>query len=369
MMERQTVTVSSLAIAFALFEVGSTTLFLIGAEANQDAWIAMSLAAAIGFVLLMLYMAIYRADPHRDLFALCRFYLGRWLGNAFGFSFAAYFAYEASRNLRDLAELTMLILLNRTPLFVLLTITVLVVANTARYGAKVLFYTCLVLLPMMAVSYLFLNIMFVSMNLIRFQNMLPVLENGWGPVWQAAVPRIVSFPFGQSVLFLVFFPLAKASFGRLRSAVYVSYAVIAVVLIFLNQVNILVLGTGIAKNSMVPLLESVQLIEFANVFERMDIFFVLVLFLGLGIKMAAFLIGATTGLHKVTGIGYKKCVPLIGGAVYALSFSSPNYVHHIWLGKVVTYWDPLFQIALPAILLIVIWARHSKKASVLKKSE
>lgn len=361
-MDQRNGMVFGLAITLALFEVGSTTLFLIAPEAKQDAWIAMALAAGIGFMLLALYTAIYKINPQLDLFELCSRYMGRWLGSAVAFAFTGYFAYESSRNLRDLGELTTLILLNRTPLLVILVITILVVGNTTRYGARVLVLVCLVLLPMMLISYLFLNVMFISLNIVHFYNMLPVLENGWGPIWKAAVPRIVSFPFGQTVLFLVFFPLAKSQVPQVRRAVFIAYAIVSVILIALNQVNILVLGPGLAKDSTIPLLQSVQLIEFANVFERMDIFFVLVLFLGLGIKIAGFYVGAAAGLHRITGIGYKKCVLPIGAVIFASSLISPNYVHHIWMGKIVTYWDPIFQVAFPLILFAVMLVRRSKRS-------
>ncbi|MGG4186075.1 GerAB/ArcD/ProY family transporter [Paenibacillus polymyxa] len=61
---------------------------------------------------------------------------------------------------------------------------------------------------------------------------------------------------------------------------------------------IFVLGSKIAASSTLPLLETVQLIELAEVFERMDALFTLLLFLGLIIKMVAFFNGAVIGLEK-----------------------------------------------------------------------
>ncbi|MEY8745884.1 GerAB/ArcD/ProY family transporter [Paenibacillus tundrae] len=48
-MSKLTPKLSDLVVTFCVFEVGSTTLFLLGGNAKQDAWIAMLIAASIGF--------------------------------------------------------------------------------------------------------------------------------------------------------------------------------------------------------------------------------------------------------------------------------------------------------------------------------
>ncbi|MDQ0063819.1 spore germination protein KB [Paenibacillus harenae] len=336
-----------------LFEIGSTTLFMLGSEAKQDAWLAMIIAASIGLALTLLYLAIYYRDPERDLFELCRYYFGKWAGTIIGLSFIVYFAYEASRVLRDLGELTVLVLLNRTPLLIILLLSVLVVGNTVRYGARVLFLTSLALFPIMILSYLFLGTMTVGTGLIEYEQMRPLLEQGWKPIWNAAFPEIVAFPFGQLVLFLVFFPLVKVR-RRLRRPVLTSYLFVAIFLTIINQMNFLVLGPHLVEKSTVPLLQVIQLIEIIDVFERMDVLFVLILFMGLGIKMAAFFVGAVTGLQKITGIGLKKWVIPLGIAIYAASLISPNYTHHMWVG--LEKMPPLFlifQIAIPLFLFLI----------------
>ncbi|MEK4434458.1 hypothetical protein [Paenibacillus sp. FSL K6-2862] len=45
-MSKTVTRVSGLVIAFSLFQVGSTTLFLLGATAKQDAWLAMMITVA-----------------------------------------------------------------------------------------------------------------------------------------------------------------------------------------------------------------------------------------------------------------------------------------------------------------------------------
>lgn len=151
-----------------------------------------------------MYWAIYRRDPDLDLFELCRKYWGKTAGSLLSALFVVYFAYEASRNLRDLGELASFVLLNRTPLVVIMLIGIAIVANSVRYGLRVVFLCTLVLFPFVVLSYMILISMIGGVGLMHFENMLPILENGLKPVWRE-VPNIIAFPFAQTVLFLVFF--------------------------------------------------------------------------------------------------------------------------------------------------------------------
>lgn len=363
-MNKSHVRVSELTVTLALFEVGSTSLFLIGGKAKQDAWLAMLIGSLAGLLLLFMHLAIHKKDPELDLFQLFRRYTGKYLGTLINLAFIGYFALESSRNLRDIGEVTVLTLLTATPLWSILLIVILVGGNTARYGPEVLFLMCLVLLPIMAISYLLLGGLIMATGLLHFHFLLPVLEHGWGPVFKAAIPDILSFPFGQVVLFMVFYPLTAAR-KKLGKGVVLTYCGISLFLIFFNQINILVLGPVIATNTTLPLLQTVQLIEVTEVLERTDPVFTLVLFLSLGIKMAAFYNGAVIGLGRVTGSSYKRWVIPVGILIYSLSFISPTYTEFIMIGRdiAVKYWWPVFQVILPAFLFIVMLIRTKKRSS------
>ncbi|MEV5027975.1 GerAB/ArcD/ProY family transporter [Paenibacillus sp. LPE1-1-1.1] len=138
-----------------------------------------------------------------------------------------------------------------------------------------------------------------------------------------------------------------------------SYLLVSIFLIVINQMKYLVLGPYLVDKSTIPLLQVVQLIEIIDVFERMDVIFVLILFMGLGIKMAAFFVGAVTGFQKISGIGFKKWVLPLGIIIFVASFISPNYTHHMWLG--IEKMPPLFlifQVALPLFLFLAMLVRR-----------
>lgn len=63
-----------------LFEIGSTTLFALGIDAKQDAWIAILVAMLIGFVLLWLYTGLQKYFPEKNFAQIIITLLGKVIG-------------------------------------------------------------------------------------------------------------------------------------------------------------------------------------------------------------------------------------------------------------------------------------------------
>lgn len=366
-MNKINTTASSLAITLALFEIGATPLFLLGGDAKQDAWLAMTIAAAGGFLLLLLFLAIHRLDPEKDIFEIFQSYWGKWLGNFTGLAFIAYFMLEASRNLRDIGELATMSLLDKTPMPIIMFIALAVVVDVATFGPRVWFLLCIVFLVILSFGYITVMLLILCTGLIHLEFLLPVLEKGFKPVWHAAVPEIISFPFGQTLIFLVYFRFVSKK-DKLSKAVVTAYGLISVFLIILMETSILVLGPEWASKSTYPLFEVIQMIQVPKVIERVDALFGLLLFIGLGIKMVTFYIGATIGLQRITTIKYKKWLLPMGVAVYLSAFITPNFTEYRWIGlkfMIIKIW-PVFQMVLPVILFITMLISNKKRSPLIR---
>ncbi|QUL53464.1 endospore germination permease [Paenibacillus tritici] len=353
--------ISEIASTLALFELGSTPLFLLGAEAKQDAWLAMIIAAAAGFILLLAYLWIYRLSPERDLFEISLHYLGKIPGWIVAFSFVGYFTYECSRNLRDIGELCSMTLLNQTPMVMISLLAIGVITFVSSYGPKVFFRLCVIFIYLLTFGYALILISIPMTGLFHHEFMFPILENGLKPVWDSAIPEIVSFPFGQVVLFLVFFKYAPKG-KKLGKGIISTYIVVSLMLTILNQTVILVLNPDVAGLTTYPLLTVVQMIHAAQIVERADALFTLILFIGLGVKMCIFFIGSAIGMQRLTTIRYKIWLIPLALTVFVLSFLSRTYTEFIWEGLhyAVVRVFPIFQVALPAILLITMLIRKTK---------
>lgn len=352
------------AFMIVLFEIGSTPLFLVGGEAKQDAWLAMSFAAVFGLLLLLLFLYLQQKEPGSNLISMLKTGFGRMLGSIVGSAYILYFLYESMRNVRDFGELITLTLLSRTPMAIIMAIVVLIASYGVYKGVEVVFRLSEVLLPIVVVSYLFLVLLLIVSKVIHFRMLTPVLEDGLGPVLKAAFPEIVSFPFGQMVIFLMFWNLRSDNRIPVK-ATFAAYSTVALFLVSMNALNIAILGPTLAGMSALPFLQSVQLISIARIFERLDVIVTLLIYIGLFMKMTAFYLCAVLGFSQLTGTAYTRWVLPSGLAIFGASFLEPNYTYHISLGF--TYSLNLFtvfQIAIPAVLLVAMIIRKAGMAPV-----
>ncbi|CAG7635202.1 GerAB/ArcD/ProY family transporter [Paenibacillus allorhizosphaerae] len=351
--QRERISDNQTAFMMVLFEIGSTPLFFLGSKAKQDAWLAMLFAAAFGLLLVYLYIAIQRKEPDRNLIGMLRTYFGRLLGSVLGAAYILYFGYESMRNVRDFGELMSQTLLTETPMSVTMLVVVLIAAYGVFKGVEVVFRLSEFLLPVLMISYGILILLLFVTNIVHFRQLLPVMENGAGPVLKAAFPDIVSFPFGQTVIFLMFWHLSGEN-GISVKATACAYLSVALFLIFMNALNIAVLGPTLAGISTLPFLQSVQLISVANVFERLDVFVTLLIYIGLFMKMIVFYLCAVIGLSQWTAKARNRFVLPVGIVIFAASFLEPNYTYHISLGfNVSLKLFTLFQIVIPVALWLV----------------
>ncbi|WP_340021660.1 GerAB/ArcD/ProY family transporter [Paenibacillus sp. FSL K6-1096] len=351
--------VSSLQIAFMimLFEIGSTPLFLLGGKAQQDSWLAMCAGSAAGFILLLLLLWIQRRSAGTDLIGMLRLHFGRVPGACIGGVYSLYFAYQSMRNVRDLGELTAMTMLPTTPISVTMLIFVLLALYAIWKGAEVVFRLPEVLLPFMLFFYALLVLLLSLMGAIDFGRLLPVMEKGPLPVLEAALPEIVSFPFGQMIVFLMLWTLWEKPGVPVKATIN-AYLLISAFLVFMNALNVAVLGPVIAGISQLPFLKTVRVLSNLKFVERLDILVTIQLYMGLLIKMMLFYFCSVKAAAELTGRPAKWWVFPVGAVIYGSSFIERDYTQHIAIGLGPSLkLDPLFQVAIPLLLAVSIWIR------------
>ncbi|MFD0587893.1 GerAB/ArcD/ProY family transporter [Paenibacillus sp. GCM10027627] len=344
---------SQLAILIIVFLIGSTPLFELGITAKQDAWIAMTVAAIAGLCLTMIYVVLQKRAPSAGIADLYKFHFGRYIGGAFAVIHACWFAYEAMRNVRDVGELTSMALLNMTPQWVTMLFIMAIAVYTVNKGVEVLVRIVQLLFPVVLLSYFSIILLLFFTGLVNVHHLLPVLENGPMPVLKAVFPDLLSFPFGQMVVLLVFWSMVKEkeAIGRIT---FWSQVCVSIFLVFMNALILCVLGPELASITALPLLHVVQLIRLANFLERLDIIVTLLLFIGLYVKISTLYFASLYTASTVTGISQRYLIMPIGIIIYGASFLEPNNTYHIWIGLDITLKIvPLFQIVLPLLMLTV----------------
>jgi len=346
-----------LAMMIILFQIGSTPLFALGGKAKQDSWLAMLAAAICGLFLLLMFLFIQRRAPDKDLIGLLRLCFGNIIGNFLGAAFVLYFAYESMRNVRDFGEITTITLLTSTPQLVIMLIVVVLAAYAICMGIEAFCRVVEILTPIVICSYSALVILIFSSNLVKLDRLLPIMENGPVPVLKAAFPDIVSFPFGQTVVFFMLYKLLynKKKFCRVSM---IAYSSVALFLILMNMLDMMVLGPTLSGESTIPFLQAVQLIQVGDFLERLDVFVTLLLFLGLYVKLTMFYWASAYGLAELLGTKSKLPIYGVGAVIFATSFLEPDYTYHVWLGiEVSVKFFPIFQVLIPLMMFVAILIR------------
>ncbi|ASJ55904.1 spore gernimation protein [Brevibacillus formosus] len=337
-----------------LFQIGSSTLFELGIGAKQDAWLTVLTGMAVSFLLLMLFLGIQRREPNKSLVQILVQYLG-FFGKIAAFSYVLFFAYESMRNVRDFGDLIIMSFLSRTPISLIMLIMVLLSSYAIFKGIEVFFRLSEFMLPGVLLFYSLLIIMFISSGIVHLDHLLPILENGIMSVLKVAIKETSFFPFGQMVIFLMYWHYL-ADKGIMAKTSIKAYFVTGLLLITTNIMNIAILGTQYTSISTVPLLQSVQLIQIADFLERFDALVILLLYAGIFVKATLWFQAAVLGFGELFNLNYKKVILPIGAAIYVSSFLEPNWIYHIWFGKVVAYnymVNPVFILFIPLLLFIV----------------
>ena len=364
-MENAKITAYQLFVLIVLFEFGSAVLVPLAIGTKHDAWLAILIAMIGGFFLLFVYFVLYQYYPDQPLTAYVRDIMGNFFGRILAFLYVLYFVYLAARVLRDLGETLLTFAYPATPLFVANGLFILVVVYTVRKGIEVLARTgelLIVLLSLVVVTFI---ILIVASGLIQLSNLKPVLEAGWFEVMKTAFTETLYFPFGEIIVFLMIFPYLNQS-EKVRKTGLGAMGVSGLLLAFTMALNISVLGVDLTERSQYPLLLMIQSIEVAGFVERLDVFFMLEVMIGMFFKISMFAYAAVTGAASVFNIkeSSRPSYP-IGMVILLLSITiASSYTEHIQEGLDVVplYFHLPFQVIIPIFLLIIAFFKNRKKA-------
>lgn len=145
---QEKISAGQLASIVILFQIGSSSLFLLASEAKHDAWISVAIAMILGMgMLFFVTMPIQNRAPHLDLMEMLNRYFGKYLGFTLGLAYIVYFIYKSVRNVREFGDLVILYLLPGTPLDIVMIVLLVVGAYAIIQGIEVFFRVGQLVLP------------------------------------------------------------------------------------------------------------------------------------------------------------------------------------------------------------------------------
>ncbi|SEA00141.1 spore germination protein KB [Thalassobacillus cyri] len=349
-------------VLIVLFEMGSAVVLGFTFKANQDSWMVILFSMIGGLLLYLLFTHLSNYYPALPLTEAIVKITGPFIGPILAFFYIIYFFYLASRVLGDFTNLMQITILRQTPFIVITIVFTLMVCVASILGLEVIARTAEMFYPLVIFSgTLFLAFVYLD-GLPDFRNLLPVLDKGWEPIFSTVFPQTITFPFGEMIVFMMFFPYLISSYKRKQVGV-LGIIVSGIILTLLSITILAVLGSEGAKIVAIPLLETISLVNIQDIIQRMDpIVIITMIILGF-IKITLFFYAAIIGLHGLFQIPRsKRPVVVISAGLLLIIITfliGLEYTEHVNIGlQVIPYYVHVpMQLILPLFLVCVAWIR------------
>ncbi|MCH6264010.1 GerAB/ArcD/ProY family transporter [Neobacillus citreus] len=363
-MENAKIKASQMFVLVVLFEMGSSLLVGLGASARQDAWISILLGLAGGILIFFVYYRLFIYYQELPLTGYLEKIMGKWIGRILALLYIVYFIYIATRVLRDFGELLTTTIYTATPLVVINSLMILTIIYGIHKGFEVIARIGELYFALIYIMAIIGMILVTGSGLIHFENLRPMLENGFKPVLRTFIKETLVFPFGEMIVFTMLLPYLNNP-KKVKIACIGGMSLAGINIAITALVNVAVLGPDLFVRSNFPLLTTIGKIQLANFIERLDVFFMLYLVIGGFFKITIYYYAAVIGAADLFKFKSHQKLNFPIGFLILLSsvMIASNFAEHIEEGiNVVTiylHWP--FQIIIPLFLLVIAFFRNRKK--------
>lgn len=356
--------ISNLEISTILicFLVGSTIIISPSASAAQDSWLAMIIASIGGIILISIYTWIYKLNENKNLVQILKQNFGKTIGTIISVLYIWYFLHLVALVFRNFGEYFLLSVFTETPILFIIVCFGLVVLYTVIKGIEVVGRISGVFTIILAIVIVFT--FFALIPEYEFANFKPFLSKGIGSVIKSAFP-ILTFPFGETVVFLMVLPHVNNSKKTNRSLIW-AMIIFAILILLVITRNIMVLGADMITRDVFPSHIVFRLMPGMDLDPLLDVNLVIAGIVKISICLYA-------GIKAVAQLfnfnNYKPLILPITAFTISLSIWVYSNVIEMteWATKIYPIYVIPFQIVIPILLLIISLVKK-KKSSKIRKS-
>ncbi|MDQ0891310.1 spore germination protein KB [Paenibacillus sp. V4I9] len=364
-MNQEKIGIKQLFLMMLAFEIGSAVIFALGAEAKQDAWLAVLIGMVLGLILMSVYTKLSGYYPNDSLIQIIQKISGRYIGYPLSITYIIYFTSQAARISRDFSDLMLSTILVGTPEIFILATFVAVIIYTLRGGIEVFGRMAEMVVPgVLLISFSTWIIVYAS-GVVDLKQLTPVLGTGIKNVWKESFPTLTSLPFGELVVFTMIWPTLKDN-TKLKK-VGMTAVLTAGVLLSLNIVGMIsVLGPQLYGMLNYPLLSTIRMASVADFLERIDAVVILLMVAGGFFKVGVYIYGAAVGTAHLFNLkSYHYVLIPIAAIIAPLGHvMTKTYAEHLAIGFKfnMTYVQLPLQFVIPSLLLVAAYF-HQKSIS------
>lgn len=361
--KNETISLWQLFVLMLVFLMGTAVVVGAGEEAKQDFWLAEVIAIGLGCGIVIGYYYLIRFGGNRHLYQLLNDQFGSIIGGIISYGYVLYFIYIASRNIRDLTELMRVTIMPLTPIEVVAIMMILLVTYTVFLGLEILGRVTEIVVPYIVGLILFIGLLLFVSGQLNFQHLQPILAEGFQPILNATFPTLLTFPYGEIIVFTVFMTSTNHLHYVGKVSVF-SVLFAGILIVFSNLIQITTLGVDLKERSLFPFLVATREINILGFFERVDILVVFILTTGIFIKVSVFFLASLKGLEFVFNIQYRYLViPMALLISYFSIVIASNMAEHFEEGlQLVPYVLHIpFQFIIPACIFLLLVIKKMRK--------
>lgn len=356
MQETVKITARQFTILTTFYTIGSAILVIPSSVANiaqQDAWIASLIGVVCGLILTLLYNTLTVLFPKMNLVQMMEKVFGKWLGKAFSLFMIITLIFLVPGLLYYLSNFLTTEIMPETPMSAVNILFTIVAMMGVKLGLEALARSAELMFPWFMLIYV--SLVFLVLSRIEIENVQPVLERGFGPIWPAVL-SFISTVFLPHILMLMIHSPTVNQPREARKAFLLGSLIGGLVITIIVVLTILVFGPEFISHSAFPSYLLAQKINIGNFLQRIEVIMAIMWFISLFFRFALCLYIMALALAYIFNLkDYRPLVIPLGIIQIALSiiiFPNTAYRQYfdsrIWVAYIV-----VIGLLLPLLLLLI----------------
>ncbi|KGX92528.1 hypothetical protein N781_17235 [Pontibacillus halophilus JSM 076056 = DSM 19796] len=347
----------SVGIASTMLGVGMITLprEVLSASKAASGWVSVLIVGCLVVFISLAFVHLNNRYPDRTYFQYSDVIVGKfiawWLTLFATFYYTVFAAYEV----RAMAELIRMFILDRTPIQVTIIIFIASAIYLIMGGAYAIFRLTELYFPFI----LLFIIIIIALSSSKFEiNHIRPFFEGATPIIKGMTGTVISFIGFEVILFL---QSMMKNPGEARKAVFIGVVVPTLIYAVIVLAVAGIMGVGETITLVFPLMELAKSIELQDFFfERFETFFIPLWILVIFTTFVVSLYVASLGLKKLFRIPSGKAIYLLIPICYLMAMTPKNINQVFQVGDLIFYLMVGTMVFMPLLLLVVSFVRGHK---------
>ncbi|HWO96171.1 MAG TPA: spore germination protein [Bacillus sp. (in: firmicutes)] len=357
------ITTPQAAIVTINFILGTGILTLprtsVEAVKTPDVWITVLLGGLIAMAAGVIMVKLSQQFPGRTFYQYSREIVGNWIGGVLSLLVICYFLTTSSFQVRSMAEVTGLLLLEGTPIWAVIMPFIWIGLYLIMGGVNPIARLFEIIFPITV--FLFLLVTLMSIKIFEIDHLRPVLGSGITPVLKGVKTTALAFSGPEIMLLLL------ALMQQPNKAVKAVLIGISIPLIFYMITVVMVVGAlsvdGVVTRTW-PTIDLIRSFEMPGlIFERFESLLLIIWIMQLFSTFTITYYAAALGLAQLF---QKNIHPFMYGltpVIYIIAMTPKNTNDLFKLGDLVGNMALyLFGVLPPLLLIISRWRKRKHEA-------